>query len=149
MELTKNEITSRSYDLLMCQLCPWGSSDVWHMIKSAESLDVNMYELAEILREQAESWDINLYNDNPTTDVNALFNDYILNQAASDIYDVLDIDIIDKGVYFFANYLDDPLQYSTEVQELIEDKIKGNNLTENNFNKYALYIFNEMGVAFN
>ena len=75
--MTADEITSKNYDLLMCNLCPWGSLDVWHMVKTAEEVGMDMYTLAEILQEQAENWGINLYNDNPTTDVNALLNDYI------------------------------------------------------------------------
>ena len=147
-ERTAHEITSKNYDELMCQLCPWGSSDVWHMIKTAEAVNLNMYELAEILQDQAENWGINLYNDNPTTDVNALLNDYILNQARNNIEKLTGIDIVnDYGVYFFANYLDCPLQYSTEVQEAIEKAIKEKELKESDFNTYSLYVLNEMYIS--
>ena len=148
-ELTKDEITSKNYDLLMGQLCPWGSLDVWHMIKTAEAVDMDMYTLAEVLQDQAEQWGINLYSDNPTTDVNALLNDYILNQARQDIEDLTDIDIVnDHDVYFFQNYLDCPLQYSTEAQEAIEHAIKEKELTRDDFDTYSQYVLDEMNVSF-
>lgn len=147
-ERTADEITSRNYDYLLNLLCPWGSSDVWHMIKTAEEVDLSMCELAEILQEQAENWGINLYNDNPTTDVNALLNEYILGQARQDIEDLTGIDIInDYDVYFFQNYLDCPLFYSTECQETIEEVIREKELSEKDFNVYSLYVLNEMGIS--
>lgn len=149
MTMTADEMTSRNYDLLMCQLCPWGSSDVWHMIKTAEEVGLNMYDLAEILQEQAENLGINLYNDNPTTDVNALLNDYILNEARNDIEELTSIDIVnDYDVYFFANYLDCPLQYSNEAQEAIETAIKEKELKRDDFNTYSLYVLDEMCINF-
>jgi len=147
--MTNDEMTSKNYDLLMCQLCPWGSLDVWHMIKTAEAVDMDMYTLAEVLQNQAEQWDINLYSDNPTTDINALLNDYILNQARQDIEDLTGIDIInDYDVYFFANYLDCPLQYTDEAKKAIETAIKEKQLKKDNFNNYSLYIFDEMYINF-
>lgn len=147
-ERTADEITSRNYDELMGQLCPWGSSDVWHMIKTAEEVNLSMYELAEILQEQAENWDINLYNDNPTTDVNALLNDYILNQARNNIEELTGIDIVnDFDVYFFQNYLDCPLRYSAECQEAIEEAIKEKELKKSDFDVYSLYVLDEMCIS--
>lgn len=149
MTMTADEMTSRNYDLLMCQLCPWGSSDVWNMIKTAEEVGLNMYDLAEILQEQAENWGINLYNDNPTTDVNALLNDYILNEARNDIEELTSIDIVnDYDIYFFANYLDCPLQYSNEAQEAIQTTIKEKELKRDDFNTYSLYVLDEMCINF-
>lgn len=146
-ERTADEITSRNYDSLMGLLCPWGSLDVWHMIKNAESCNISMNELSEILQDQANEWSINLYDSH--TDVNALLNDYILRQAASDIESQTDIDIInDFDIYFFANYLDCPLQYSTECQETIEQVIKEKQLTKDDFDDYALYVLDNMCINF-
>lgn len=117
-----DEMTSKNYDLLISNLCPWGSLDVWHLVKHAESLDIQMYELAEILQDQAESFCVNLYKN--STDVNALFNDYVLNQARQNIEDNTDIDILDYDTYYFANYLDCPLQYTNECVEALEKAIK-------------------------
>lgn len=147
MTLTADEITSKNYDLLMSLLCQWGSSDVWHMVKSAEQCDISMYELNDILHEQAENFFINLYDEH--TDVNALLNDYILGQARNNIQELVDIDIVDDyNVYYFENYLDCPLQYTTEVREIIEDAIKEKELTRDDFDKYALYLLDEMNVNF-
>ena len=145
--MTTEEQTNRDYDLLMGRLCPWGSLDVWHMVKNAEECNINMYDLADILQEQAENWCINLYDDH--TDVNALLNDYILNQARNNIEEVLNIDIVDDyDVYFFANYLDCSLQYSNECQEAIEEAIKENQVTREDFDNYALYVLDEMCINF-
>lgn len=147
MTLTKDEITSRNYDLLLNLLCQWGSSDVWYMVKSAEQCDISMYELRDILKERAEKYCINLYDEH--TDVNALLNDYILYQARDNIQELTDIDIVDDyNVYYFQNYLDCPLQYTTEVQEVIGDAIKEKELTRDDFDKYALYLLDEMNVNF-
>ena len=144
--MTTDEMTNRDYDYLMNLLCPWGSLDVWHMVKNAEECDISMNELAEILQDQAENWGVNLYDSH--TDVNALLNNYILNEATADINAVLDIDIInDYDVYYFANYLDCPLQYSNECQEAIEEAIKEKEATRDDFNNYALYVLDEMGVS--
>ena len=145
--MTTDEMTNKDYDYLMGLLCPWGSLDVWHMVKNAESCDISMNELSDILQEQAENWGINLYDSQ--TDVNALLNDYILNQARNDIEELTGIDILnDFDVYFFANYLDCPLQYSTECQEAIEQAIKEKQLTRNDFDNYALYVLDEMYINF-
>jgi hypothetical protein len=149
MTLTADEITSKNYDLLMGQLCPWGPLDVWNMIKTAEEVGLNMYELAEILQNQANELCINLFDTEHTTDVNALLNDYILQQARNEIDDLLKIDICnDYDVYFFANYLDCPLQYSNECQEAIEQAIKDNELTREDFNDYTLYVLDAMNINF-
>lgn len=145
--MTADEITNKDYDYLMGLLCPWGSLDVWHMIKHAESCNINMNELSEILQDQADEWSINLYDGE--TDVNALLNHYILEQAASDIESQTGIDIInDYDVYYFANYLDCPIQYSTECQEVLQQTIKEKQLTRDNFNKYALYVLDDMYIKF-
>lgn len=142
-----DEMTNRDYDYLMGLLCPWGSLDVWHMVKHAENCDISMNELAEILQDQADNLGINLYNG--STDVNALLNDFILNEARNDIENQLNIDIVnDYDVYYFANYLDCPLQYSTDCQEAIEEAIKENKLTRDDFNNYALYVLDDMCVNF-
>ena len=145
--MTADEMTNRDYDYLMNLLCPWGSLDVWHMVKHAESCNISMNELSEILQDQADELGINLYDSH--TDVNALLNDYILRQAANDIESQTDIDIInDYDVYFFANYLDCPLQYSTECQEAIEQAIKEKQLTRDDFDNYALYVLDDMCINF-
>lgn len=145
--MATDEMTNKNYDYLMNLLCPWGSLDVWHMVKRAEACDIYMHELAEILQDQAENFCINLYDSH--TDVNALLNDYILQQARNDIESVLGIDIVnDYDVYFFANYLDCPLQYSNECQEAIEEAIKEKEVTSDDFDNYALYVLDEMGVTF-
>lgn len=145
--MTTDEMTNKNYDYLMGLLCPWGSLDVWHMIKHAEDCNISMNELAEILHEQAENWGINLYDE--LTDVNALLNNYILNEATVDINNILDIDIInDYNVYYFANYLNCPLQYSNEAREAIEEAIKEKEVTSNDFEACALYVLDEMGVTF-
>lgn len=145
--MTTDEMTNRDYDYLMGLLCPWGSLDVWHMVKHAEACDISMNELAEILQEQAENFCINLYDAH--TDVNALLNDYILQQASNDINSVLGIDIInDYDVYFFANYLDCSLQYSNECQEAIEQAIQENKATRDDFDNYALYVLDDMNITF-
>ena len=144
--MTTDEMTNRDYDYLMNLLCPWGSLDVWHMVKNAEACDISMNELAEILQEQADTFCVNLYDYH--TDVNALLNDYILQQARNEIDSLLEIDIQnDYDVYFFANYLDCPLQYSNECKEAIEEAIKEKEATAGDFNKYALYVLDEMGVT--
>ena len=51
-------------------------------------------------------------------------------------------------MYFFANYLDCPLQYSNECQEAIEGAIKEKEVTRDAFDNYALYVLDEMGVSF-
>lgn len=141
-----DEMTSRNYDYLMGLLCPWGSLDVWHMVKHAEECNISMNELSEILQDQADNWEINLYDSQ--TDVNALLNDYILHQARNDIESETDIDIIDDfDVHYFANYLDCPLRYSKECVEALENTIKKNELTRDDFNNYALYVLDEMGVS--
>lgn len=145
--MTTDEMTSKNYDSLMGLLCPWGSGDVWNLVKHAERCDINMNELSEILQEQADNFGINLYDSN--TDVNALLNDYILEQARNDIESLTDIDIVnDYDVYYFANYLDCPLQYSTECQETIEQVIKEKQLTRYDFNEYALYVLDGMYINF-
>lgn len=145
MTMTSDEITSKDYDLLLNRLCPWGSLDVWHMVKHAESCGIDMYELAEILQDQAESFCINLYEN--STDVNALLNDYILDQARQDIEDNTDIDILEYDVYYYANYLDCPLQYSDKCVEELEKAIEEKELTKDDFNKYALYVLEDMGIS--
>lgn len=141
---TKEQQIDRDFDLLAGLLMPWGSLDFKHLIIKANELDVDMYTLRDILEEQAENFCIDLYNYN--TDINALFNDYILSQANNDICDKLEIDLYDCDVYFFANYLDDPLQYTNECQEDIQNKIDSLRLTRNDFNKYSLYVFDTMGI---
>ena len=140
-----DEMTNKDYDYLMGLLCPWGSLDVWHMVKRAEECDLSMCDVCDILQDTAEELGINLYDH--STDVNALLNMHILEQVRQDIENSTDIDIVnDYDVYFFANYLDCPLQYSTECKEALENVIKERQLTEDNFNACALYVLSEMGI---
>lgn len=147
--LTKDEIISKEADEFLWYLMPFGSMDIMHMLGTAYEVNLSPMELADILYEQAESWGINLFDQERTTDVNALLNDYILQQARNEIEILLNIDIVnDYDVYYFANYLDCPLQHSTECQETIEQAIKEKELTRNDFDVYALYVLDEMGVNF-
>lgn len=144
--LTKEEIINKISDEFLWYLVPFGSMDIIHLIKKAYYLNISARELSDILYEQAEEMEINLFDTDRTTDLNALLNDYILRQARSDIDEVLNIDLYDYDIYFFANYLDDPLQYSNEAVEDIERAIKGHEATRADFDKYAQYVLDEMGI---
>ena len=147
MMLTKEEIINKISDEFLWYLVPFGSMDIMHLIKKAYYLDISARELADILYEQAEEMSISLFDDDKeTTDLNALFNDYILRQARNDIGEVLDIDLDDYNIYFFANYLDDPLQYSNELVEDIEQAINEHEVTRADFDDYAQYVLNKMGI---
>ena len=143
---TKEEIINKTADEFLWYLVPFGSMDIMHLIKKAYYLDISARELADILYEQAEEMGINLFDTDKTTDLNALFNDYILRQARNDIDEVLNIDIYDYNIYFFANYLDDPLQYFYELVEDIEQAIKEHEATRADFDNYAQYVLGEMGI---
>lgn len=144
--LTKEEIINKISDEFLWYLVPFGSMDIMHLIKKAYYLNISARELSDILYEQAEEMEINLFDTDRTTDLNALLNDYILRQARSNIDEVLNIDLYDYDIYFFANYLDDPLQYSNEAVEDIERAIKGHEATRADFDKYAQYVLDEMGI---
>ena len=144
---TKEEIINKTADEFLWYLVPFGSMDIMHLIKKAYYLDISARELADILYEQAEEMGINLFDDNGTTDLNALFNDYILRQARNDIDEVLNIDLYDYNVYFFTNYLDDPLQYSDGLVKDIEQAIKEHEATRADFDDYAQYVLDEMGIS--
>lgn len=144
--LAKEEIINKISDEFLWYLVPFGSMDIMHLIKKAYYLNISARELSDILYEQAEEMKINLFDTDRTTDLNALLNDYILRQARSDIDEVLNIDLYDYDIYFFANYLDDPLQYSNEAVEDIERAIKGHEATRADFDKYAQYVLDEMGI---
>lgn len=144
--LTKEEIINKISDEFLWHLVPFGSMDIMHLIKKAYHLNITARELADILYEQAEEMEINLFDTDRTTDLNALFNDYILRQARSDISEVLDIDLDDYNIYFFANYLDDPLQHSNELVEDIKQAIEEHEVTRADFDEYAQYVLDEMGV---
>lgn len=144
--LTKEEIINKISDEFLWYLVPFGSMDIMHLIKKAYYLNISARELSDILYEQAEEMEINLFDTDRTTDLNALLNDYILRQARSDIDEVLNIDLYDYDIYFFANYLDDPLQYSNEAVEDIERAVKGHEATRADFDKYAQYVLDEMGI---
>lgn len=146
MMLTKEEIINKIADEFLWYLVPFGSMDIMHLIKKAYYLDISARELTDILYEQAEEMGISLFDDNRTTDLNALFNDYILKQARNDINEVLNIDLYDYDVYFFANYLDDPLQYSNEAVEAIEQAIREHEATRADFDEYAQYVLDEMEI---
>ena len=144
--LTKEEIINKISDEFLWYLVPFGSMDIMHLIKKAYYLDISARELADILYEQAEEMGINLFDTDRTTDLNALFNDYILRQARNNISEVLGIDLYDYDVYFFANYLDDPLQYSNELVEDIEQAIKEHEATRADFDEYAQYVLDEIEI---
>lgn len=146
MTLTKEEIINKIADEFLWYLVPFGSMDIMHLIKKAYYLNISARELTDILYEQAENRGINLFDNDETTDLNALFNDYILSMARNDIGEVLNIDLYDYDVYFFANYLDDPLQYSNEVVEDIERAIKEHEVTRADFDDYAQYVLDEIGI---
>ena len=140
---TKDEITYNYANEFLWHLMPFGSLDIMHLVEKAYEFNITPRRLAGILHEQAENFDIDLFENNRTTDLNALFNVYILNQAVDNINQVLDIDLYDYDVYFFANYLDYPLRYSNEVvkdiKQAIEDKGK-DNIELNEYSKYILDI---------
>lgn len=144
--LTKEEVINKIADEFLWYLIPFGSMDIMHLIKKAYYLDISARELADILYEQAEEMGISLFDNNNTTDLNALLNDYILRQARNDIKEVLNIDLDDYNIYFFANYLDDPLQYSNELVEDIEQAIKEHKATRADFDEYAQYVLDEMRI---
>lgn len=144
--LTKEEIINKIADEFLWHLVPFGSMNIMHLIKKAYYLNISARELSDILYEQAEEMNISLFDNNNTTDLNALFNNYILRQARSDISEVLNIDLYDYDVYFFANYLDDQLQYSNESVENIERAIKEHEATRADFDEYAQYVLDEMGI---
>ena len=121
--------------------------DIMHLIKKAYYLDISASELVDILNEQAEDRGINLFDNDGTTDLNALLNDYILSMARDDINEVLDIDLYDYNIYFFANYLDDPLQYSSRLVEDIKQAIKEHEVTRADFDDYARYVLDEMEIV--
>ena len=147
MMFAEEEVINKISDEFLWFLVPFGSMDIMHLIKKAYYLDLSARELADILYEQAEEMGISLFDDNKgTTDLNALFNDYILRQARNDISEVLDIDLYDYDIYFFANYLDDPLQYTDELVEDIEQAIKEHEATRADFDEYAQYVLDEMSI---
>lgn len=145
---TKDEIINNYTDEFLWHLMPFGSLDIMHLARKAYELDITSEELADILYEQAECFDIDLFDNNRTTDLNALFNDYVLSQASYNIEQVLDIDLYDYDVYFFANYLDDPLQYSDEVVDILERAIEREGKDNIVLNKYSEYILDIMGIEY-
>ena len=144
--LMKEEIINKIADEFLWYLVPFGSMDIMHLIKKAYYLGMSASELSDILYQEAEDRGISLFDNDGTTDINALLNDYILRQARDDINEVLDIDLYDYNIYFFANYLDDPLQYSNGLVEDIEQAIKEHEATRADFDDYALYVLNEMEI---
>ena len=144
--LTKEEIINKIADEFLWYLVPFGSMDIMHVIKKAYYLDISASELADILYQEAEDRGISLFDNNETTDINALLNDYILSMARDDISEVLDIDLYDYNIYFFANYLDDPLQYPSELVEDIKQAIKEHEVTREDFDVYAQYVLDEMEI---
>lgn len=147
MTATKDTTVNYNYNLFCRQILPFGSSDIYHLVVKATELGYDMADVIDILYNQADAFDINLFNTNETTDINALFNGYILGQANTDIYEQTDIDIMDNGVYFFPNYLDDPLRYSSEIVDELQEKIDELELTKDDFVKETLYIFELMGIT--
>ena len=144
--LMKEEIINKIADEFLWYLVPFGSMDIMHLIKKAYYLGISASELSDILYQEAEDRGISLFDNDGTTDINALLNDYILSMARDDINEVLDIDLYDYNIYFFANYLDDPLQYSNGLVEDIEQAIKEHEATRADFDDYALYVLDEMEI---
>ena len=144
--LTKEEIINKIADEFLWYLVPFGSMDIMHVIKKAYYLDISASELSDILYQEAEDRGISLFDNDGTTDINALLNDYILSMARDDISEVLDIDLYDYNIYFFANYLDDPLQYPSELVEDIKQAIKEHEVTREDFDVYAQYVLDEMEI---
>ena len=144
--LTKEEIINKIADEFLWYLVPFGSMDIMHLIKKAYYLDISASELSDILYQEAEDRGISLFDNDGTTDINALLNDYILSMARDNISDVLDIDLYDYNIYFFANYLDDPLQYPSELVEDIKQAIKEHEVTREDFDVYAQYVLDEMEI---
>ena len=144
--LMKEEIINKIADEFLWYLVPFGSMDIIHLIKKAYYLGISASELSDILYQEAEDRGISLFDNDGTTDINALLNDYILSMARDNISDVLDIDLYDYNVYFFANYLDDPLQYPSELVEDIKQAIREHEITREDFDVYAQYVLDEMGI---
>ena len=144
--LMKEEIINKIADEFLWYLVPFGSMDIMHVIKKAYYLDISASELSDILYQEAEDRGISLFDNNETTDINALLNDYILSMARDDISEVLDIDLYDYNIYFFANYLDDQLQYPSELVEDIKQAIKEHEVTREDFDVYAQYVLDEMEI---
>lgn len=146
MMFTKEEIINKVADEFLWYLVPFGGADIMYMIRKAHYLNISASELADILYDEAEDRGISLFDNDGTTDLNALLNDYILSMARDNISEVLDIDLYDYNVYFFANYLDDPLQYSSELVEDIKQAIKEHEVTREDFDVYSEYVLDEMGI---
>ena len=146
--LMKEEVSNKIADEFLWYLVPFGSMDIMHLIKKAYYLNISASELSDILYQEAEDRGISLFDNDGTTDINALLNDYILSMARDNISDVLDIDLYDYNVFFFANYLDDPLQYPSELVEDINQAIKEHDVTRENFDMYALYVLDKMEIGF-
>lgn len=146
MILTKEEIINKIADEFLWYLVPFGSVDIMYMIKKAHYLNISASELADILYDEAEDRGISLFDNDGTTDLNALLNDYILSMARNNINQVLDIDLYDYNIYFFANYLDDSLQYSSELVEDIKQAIKEHEVTREDFDVYSEYVLDKMGI---
>ena len=144
--LMKEEIINKIADEFLWYLVPFGSMDIMHLIKKAYYLNISASELSDILYQEAEDRGISLFDNDGTTDINALLNDYILSMARDDINEVLDIDLYDYNIYFFANYLDDPLQYPSELVEDIKQAIKEHEVTREDFDVYAQYVLDEMEI---
>ena len=140
------EIINKIADEFLWYLVPFGSMDIMHLIKKAYYLDISASKLADILYNEAKNRGINLFDDDGLTDLNALLNDYILSMARDNISEVLDIDLYDYNIYFFANYLDDPLQYPSELVEDIKQAIKEYEVTREDFDLYAQYVLDEMEI---
>ena len=143
---TKEEIINKTADEFLWYLVPFGSMDIMHLIKKAYYLNISASELVDILYDEAKDRGINLFDDDGITDLNSFLNDYILRQARNDIDEVLNIDLYDYNIYFFANYLDDPLQYSDGLVKDIEQAIKEHEATRADFDDYAQYVLDEMGI---
>ena len=144
--LMKEEIINKIADEFLWYLVPFGSMDIMHLIKKAYYLGISASELSDILYQEAEDRGISLFDNDGTTDINALLNDYILSMARDDINEVLDIDLYDYNIYFFANYLDDPLRYSNGLVEDIKQAIKEHEVTREDFDAYAQYVLDEMEI---
>lgn len=144
-EITENYLNS-SYDEFIRQLIPFGSMDIAACVKTAAVVNLSMQELAEIITQYCEDTDTNLF-DEKTVDINAILNDYIIQQARQELDEIIQIDICDLDLYFYANYLDCPLQYKEEDAEIILKSLQEKNVNWDDLSDYTQYLLDEMGLS--
>lgn len=144
-EVTENYLNN-SYDEFLRQLVPFGSMDIMACIKTAATVNLSMQELSEIILQYCEDTETNLFDEN-TVDINAILNDYIIQQARQELEELIRIDIMDLDIYFFANYLDCPLQYKEEDAEKILELLQEKNTNWDDLSDCTQYLLNEMNLS--